>query len=467
MAGRGQHRTITAVSSAALLAAASFSWAQQAEAPPGALFTVDVSAGASVDSNEGLDDPSEGTTTRTNVGATFGLLDETEISRLAISVFTRAEWAQSPSESLDGFDLRIPSGSLAYSREGRDSLLNLNARYFYDRVDDDVLVFLDENLNPVDLTVDGGDLRRLSLDASLATGLSAPIGFDVSAFFDNRDYIDVSDPDLYDRTRLGADAGLRFALTDVMTARVTTSFSRLDEDDVGDPLTETLTYGAGLTYQIDEITTFTGDLNYTTIEETIFDVTTTPNEGWAYEFSAQRELSDGAVGLSLSQIINEASTRTQISFSRQRDLPDGSLSYSLGYSIPDEDLAESRFVGGLDYQRDLATGRFTASLNQEAIADDDGEDTLVSRLALNYTQEINSVSSVGVNFGLGRSEDIGGGDEDPTTRANLGVSYRRALTRDWDWVLGYEARLRREDGEDAATGNRVYTLIDRSFTLRP
>jgi hypothetical protein len=467
MIGRGQSRTITAVSSAALLAAGSISWAQQSDAPSGARFTVDLSAGASFDTNEGLDDPSLGDTTRSNIGATFGFLDETEVSRLAISIFSRAEWSQTPDDNDDGFDFRLPSGSLAYSRDGRDSRLDLTARYFFDRVDDDVLIFLDENLNPVDLIVDGGDLRRITLGANLSTGLSAPIGTDIGVFFDDRDYIDTTDPDLYDRTSYGGNATLRFNLTEVMTGRLTASYSRLEEDDIGDPLTENFAYGVGLDYQFDQITIFRGDVAFTTIEETIFDVTTTQNDGWAYNLGVDREMPNGTIGVSLAHIINEASTRTQISFNRSRDLPDGRLAYSVGYSVADDDDGgEDRFVGGLDYRRDLRTGNLTASFTQEAVANDDDEDTLVSRIALNYNQDINSVSSFGLNFGLGRSQDIGGGD-DSTTRANLGVTYRRELTRDWDWVVGYEARYLLEDGGDPATGNRVFTLIDRSFTLRP
>jgi hypothetical protein len=449
------------------MAAGSISWAQQADAPSGGRFTVDLSAGASYDTNEGLDDPSLGDTTRTNLGATFGFLDETEISQLAVSVFSRAEWANSPDPDIDGFDFRIPLGTLNYDREGRDSVLNLNARYFYDRVDDDVLIFLDENLNPVDLTVDGGDLRRITLGGTLSTGISAPIGFDLGGFYDYRDYIGTTDPDLYDRTSYGVDGALRFNLTEVMTGRLTASYSRDDDEDVGDPVTENFALGGGLSYQIDEITAINADISYVTIDETIFDVTSTTNEGWSYNIGVQRELSDGAIGVGLAQIINEASTRTQISFNRSRELPDGALSYTLGYSIADDEGGENRFVGGLDYRRDLPTGSFTASFSQEAVANDDDQDTLVSRIAIAYAQEINSVSSFGVDFGLGRSEDIGGGAEDPTTRANLGVNYRRALTRDWDWVLGYEARYALEDGGDPATGNRVFTLIDRSFTFRP
>jgi len=468
MMRRGQSRTITVVSTAALLAAGSFSWAQQAESPSGIRFTVDLSAGASVDSNEDLDDPSLGTTTRTNLGATFGLLDETEVSRLAVRVFSRAEWADSPDPDKDGFDFRIPSGSLTYSRQGADSRLGLTARYFFDRVDDDVLIFLDENLNPVDLIVDGGDLRRVTLGADLSLGINAPIGFDGRVFFDDRDYIGTTDPDLFDRRSYGGNAALRFTLTDVVTGRLTAAYSRRDDDDFGDPVSETFSYGGGLSYQIDQITSFNADLSYTTIDETLFDVTTTENEGWAYNVGIQRQLGNGSIGASLSQLIEESSTRTVISFQRARNLPDGSLSYSLGYSIADdEDNSENGFVGGVNYRRDLRSGSVSANATQEFRSNDDGEDTLVSRIALNYNQEINSVSSFGVSFGLGRSDEVGGSSDDTTTRANLGVTYRHALTRDWDWVVGAEARYLLEDGGDPATGNRVFTLIDRSFTFRP
>jgi hypothetical protein len=119
MMGRGQSRTITAVSIGGSPGRrVHFLGAAGRTAFGRSRFTVDLSAGASVDTNEDLDDPSRGTTTRTNLGATFGLLDETEVSRLAVSVFSRAEWANSPDPDEDGFDFRIPSGSLDYTRRG-------------------------------------------------------------------------------------------------------------------------------------------------------------------------------------------------------------------------------------------------------------------------------------------------------------------------------------------------------------
>jgi hypothetical protein len=121
---------------------------------------------------------------------------------------------------------------------------------------------------------------------------------------------------------------------------------------------------------------------------------------------------------------------------------------------------ENGFVGRARLPPRPAERQPRRELHAGAVSDDDGEDTLVSRIALDYNQEINSVSSFGVNFGLGRSEDLGTLSDDTTTRANLGVTYRRALTRDWDWVLGYEARYlargrrRSRDGQQGLHAHR-------------
>jgi hypothetical protein len=440
--------------------------AQEAQVvEPDFRFTVDLNAGLSVDDNEGLDDPSEGTTTRANVGAAFGLINETEVSRLALSVLSEIRYGTGPGSD-DGLEFRIPLGTLGYTREGRDSFLDVNGRYFYDRVDDDVLVFLDEDLNPVDLIVDGGDLRRWTFDGRIGFGAQAPIGVEAGFFYDNRDYIDVADPDLYDRTRYGVDGVLSFGLTDTLRARLTASYDILDEDDALQTETETTNLGFGATYEIDEITVFSGDVSYTNIDETFFNSISEVTEGWVYNFSLQRELSNGTVGAGLQRTLTEAVERTQLTFDRARDLRAGALSYTLGVSVADGG-GEVRFVGGVTYEQDLPSGSLSLSANQSTVTSDDEEDTLVTRVALLYNHEINSVSSVGVNFGLGRSEDIGGGASDADVRANLGVTYRRALTREWDWLVGYEARYSIEDGGDGANGNKVYTRIDRSFSIRP
>jgi hypothetical protein len=439
---------------------------EQPVAPdPGLRFTVDLNAGFTFDTNEDLTNPSEGDSTRTNVGLAFGLESETEVSTLALSILTEARYDTGPGPD-DGFEFRIPLGTLSYEREGFDSFANLNGRYFYDNVDDDVLIFLDENLNPVDLIVDGGDLRRWTFDGRVGFGAAAPIGAEAGFFYDNRDYIDTTDPDLYDRDEYGVDGILSFQITPTLRGRFTGSFSSLDEDDVTQTVTDTTNLGFGANYEIDAATVFSGDIAYTNIEETFFDSITDTTEGWVFDFSLQREVTNGTVGGALTRTLTEAAERTQLTFDRAMELPAGELDYTLGVSVSDSG-GEARFVGDLTYSQELPTGGFSVTASQDTVTSDDEEDTLVTRIAVLYNHDINSVSSIDVNFGLGRSEDIGGGASDPDVRANAGIAYRRALTREWDWLLGYEAQYSVENGGDAATGNKVYTLIDRRFSIRP
>jgi hypothetical protein len=437
-----------------------------ADAPePGLRLTVDVNAGFRFDTNEDLTNPSEGDSTRTNLGADFGLISETEVSRLALSVLTELRYDTGP-ETDDGLEFRIPLATLGYEREGFDSFANLNGRYFYDNVDDDVLIFLDENLNPVDLIVDGGDLRRWTFDGRVGFGAAAPIGAEAGFFFDSRDYIDTTDPDLYDRDEYGVDGVLSFQILPTLRGRLIGSYSSLDEDDETQTVTDTTDLGFGATYEIDAATVFSGDVAYSSIEETFFDSITDTTEGWIFDFSLQREITNGTVGGALTRTLSEAVQRTELTFDRSMELPAGGLDYTLGVSVADNG-GETRFVGSITYEQELPTGSLSVTANQNTVTSDDEEDTLVTQVLVLYNRDINSISSIGVNFGLGRSEDIGGGASDPDIRANAGISYRRALTREWDWVVGYERQYSSENGEDAATGNQVYTLIDRSFSIRP
>jgi hypothetical protein len=436
------------------------------EAPePGLRFTIDVNAGFTFDTNEDLTNPSEGDSTRTNIGADFGLVSETDVSRLALALLAEARYGTGPGPD-DGLEFRIPLATLGYERDGFDSFANLNGRYFYDNVDDDVLIFLDEDLNPVDLIVDGGDLRRWTFDGRVGFGAAAPIGAEAGFFFDSREYIDTTDPDLYNRAEWGVDGNVNFQITPTFRGRFIAAYSTLDEDDVGDTLTDTTDLGFGGTYDIDAATVFDGNIAYTNIEQTTFDSFTTTTEGWIFDFSLQREVTNGTIGGALERTLTEAAERTQLTFDRAMELPAGELDYTLGASFS-ETGGETRFIGSITYEQELPTGSFSVSANQNTVTSDDEEDTLVTQVLVLYNHDINSVSSVGVNFGLGRSENIGGGASDPNIRGNAGISYRRALTQDWDWVLGYERQYSSEDGGDAATGNQVYTLIDRSFSIRP
>jgi hypothetical protein len=464
--GRGQSKKriiITMTSTAALLAAASYSYAQQGD-EPGLRLTLGVGAGVSIDDNASLAANPGGSTTTADTTLRFGLTSETRTSRLAVSVPLRFEYRNDPGSNGE-FELLVPNASISYSQQAANSAVSATASYAVRRLDDSVLTFVDIFFNPVDLIVDGGELRQFRANGTLSFGIEGPIGFDASAFIDDRNYTDTLDPDLYDRTRYGATGSLRLQFTDVLTGRVTASVEQFEADDFGSTEETELTLGTSATYDVDQVTAVTAGVSYTTIDRTRFGVTNTVEEGWGFSLGAVRDLPNGSISGSVARTVNTTGNRTAIRVGRAMELPRGALSYAVGYSLGED--GEDAIVADVAWRHDLPTGRITASLVQETTVDDDDQDTLVTRVALGYSQEVNSVSGFDVSFGLGRTDNLGSGPDDLTTRANLGVTYRREIARDVDWSVGYEARYLKEDGGDARNSNRVFTRIDRSFSIRP
>ncbi len=430
-------------------------------------MTLDVGFGALVNDNAGLNDPSLGTTTEATTSLGFGLISETRVSQLSFGLDTALIYKNEP--GADGeFDLRAPNSRLSYKRTGANSLFEVTARYVDENLDDRILTFEDENFQPVDLIVDGGTLRRLNGSAVLDFGLDAPFGLRTQLTYDRRDYIDTVDPDLFDRTNVGVSTVARLRFSDVMTGTVSASLSRFEADSPPptEPTTERTrsSVGVGLIYEISPRTTLSGNLSLERVETTDFAILTRKTEGLGFSFAAVTEMQNGTLGGEISRTVNSDGERTQISFDRAMELPRGSLSFGLGYSFNDE--GDDAVLANLAFTRDLPDGSISANLSQQTRSFDEDEPKLFTRLGVTYNREINSVSDLTVDFGLGRTEDLSGVGDD-STRANLSVSYSRELTREWDWTLGYRRQYFRENADPARNSNVFFTRIDRSFSLRP
>lgn len=460
MRGGRQARGGTGLAAALLMSA----FPVMAQEEPPLRFTVTLGGGLSVEDNADLVADPAGTTAIADTRLRFAFESATRSSRLSLSVPLSLE-ARREGNGATETQILVPDATVTYTRDGANSTFTASGSYSVRRLDGDVLTFVDEDLNPVDLILDGGELRRVVARTGLSAGLDGPLGANASLFIDNRDYIDTTDPELYDRIRYGMDAGLRLRFSDVLTGRVTGSLERFDADDIPQTEESTVSLGAGADYEVSPVTTVSASVSFTTVERTEFGISETIEEGWGFTLGATRALPTGAIRGSLSRTVNSAGVRTVLSFGQTLDLPRGALSYSLGYSVPED--GEESIVGDLAYRQDLPTGAITASISQSATANDEDEDTLVTRVALGLSRDINSVSGLNVTFGLGRSESLAPGGSDLTTRADLGVSYRRALTEEWDWSLGYQARYSKEDGGDARNSNRLFTRIDRRFSIRP
>lgn len=462
MKRRGQTYNKTLILSAALAAAAGVSIAQ--DDPGGLRFVYDVGLGVSVTDNEGLTDPGEGVTTRLTTDLTFGIESQTRTSSLDARITFDGEYLNDPVTG-DEFDIGSPVGSIRYTREAANSRFSFGATYSRDRLNE-LLTFLDEDFNPVDLIFDRGSIQRLTANADLAFGIEGPVGLTFGARYDDRDYIDTTDPDLFDRRTLTLSAGLRLQFSDVATGRLSVRATRYEDDDTLPTERDTYTLGAGVDYLVDPLTRISVDLNFTQIEESLagFELPTVDAVGFGV--SAVRTLPNGTLDASLSRNVGtDGTTRDSVSIGRDMDLPRGALSFGIGYST--SDTGEDAVIADLALRRDLPDGSLSATLSRSVTQNDDDEETLITRLSLGYSREINSASGVSVSFGLGQSENlttVGGGT---TTRANVDLVYTRDFVADLDWSVGYRARYLDEPGSSSRVSNTVFTRIDRRFSIRP
>lgn len=457
---RGPSRkTITAFATV-LTSVPLFAVAQDGQ--PGLDLTFDVGVTASVSDNAGLEDPAEDPTFRTGVRLGFGLASETRVQELRIGANTRLDYVDGPGESGD-IEIASPAFTLSYSRFVPNSRLDFATSYRRDSVDDRTLTVDVPGFNPIDLIVSGGTLEDTRASVGFATGIEAPFGYNLGVSITDRDYTDTTDPDLYDRRTITGTAGTRFRFSPVAEGRITASYSLYEAENAVETERRTTRIGVGGTLQASPILSIDGSISYNLIEIEEIGAPDDETEGVGATVSVARDMPNGSIVGSVSHRIESAAERTEFSIRRAMDLPRGALTYGIGYTTADE--GDGSILLNVSAVRDLRDGSLRASLSQRTVSDDEDNDLRLTTVDIDYRYEINSVSSLGVGLGLGRTDALGASGEDKT-RADLSVTYRRQVTRDWDWSLGYRARYIDEPAR-TATSNTVFTGFDRSFSIRP
>lgn len=459
----GQSRKTITILTAALMAAGPVGTMAQDAAGPGIDLRLNVGTRLSVNDNKGLNDPSAGTTTEATTTLGFGLRSETRSEILALGVSTALSYADTPGASSE-FDLREPLLSGSYTRLGANSSLTLSGSYQKVQLDEEIFLLVDEDLNPVDIIVSAGDLERTDLGAVLKTGIDGPLELEAGLRYQERDYSGTVNPSLYDRTTLTANVGARLVFSPVLSGAVSASQSEFEaQDAVGTERTSRrLRFSA--TYALSPVVDVTASAGFNDFETRQMGAVTDSRDGATWSLGATRTFDDGSLSGSVARVVSSASDRTEINLRRSMELPRGNLAFGLGYSLADQ--GDDVILASVDASRDLPTGQLTARLSQSARASDDNEDILVTRLNLRYRQQVNQNSSWTAGFGLARTEQVGPGAGGDSTRANLDLSYNRALTSEWDWSIGYRARFLDNSG-GTANSNEIFTGIDRSFSIRP
>lgn len=412
-----------------------------------------------------LNSQNDGQTFLSRTSLSFGLASETQSSRLAFDVGASLKYVLSTSSTFPIREgLADPFASLLYETENRNSRLDFFARYSQSDVGD-----LSEVIDPTgtDLILDTGQVERYVLTFGYETGLSAPIGFEFDAGYFQRNYFDTTDPELNDTETITLDAALRFSITQTLDARLLLGYRQENEQGVPSIDRKIYSAGFGLDYDISE----TQELGFRLTSDRIdtdreFSDTTIEDreEGYSAGIDYEQELSNGRFAVALSSDIESTGRRSTLTFDRDYEFARGGLELRLGATenarVGAQPLARIRL------RRDLPTGAVVLTYDDIQRTDIDDFEYRDRVLTLRVDQDISETSSWGLLAGYAdtKSLDDLGSDRQ---RSQFQVDYRRALTRDWDILAGYEYEDATTNNASRRTENTLFFTLVRDFEARP
>ncbi len=458
--GWGRNTTIVGTIGATVLLGAVSSYAQSLT---GAQVTFDFSSEIEIDDNEALDSTSLGTTTTFDNALGVSILSETQTSSIEFTGRTVLRYENDPTS---GSDTRFDDNAVgvAYQTEGASSQFRTSFDYQEVQVDDEFLADTDGDLISDELVIDSGERRRSQFAIGLTNGVGGPFQTDVSLRAVDVNFVDTMDANLFDFRRYTADARARAQFSPVVTGIARLSFEDFEGEDTDQTERRTYEASVGAELAVDPVSLVTVEVGYTSIDE---DTTAGPDDinGFTGALRYARDLANGTAGARLTRDITQESERTELVFDRSIELPAGQLSFEVGAS--DSSTGPVSAVGSIRYSQELPSAVISIAATRTATTTDDSDEILTTRLNASYVREISPVMAFDVAVGLAQTEDIGSGTADETTRADIELAIRRALTDDWDLRAGYRGRYSDSTANPDARSNAVFATVSRTFALRP
>lgn len=363
-----------------------------------------------------------------------------------------------------GLALRDPAANLSYTRTGADSRLSLALAYQQSPVD------LSE---PQDdgIVVTTGTVTSQNARLNFATGLTAPLGFDLAASVSARDYSDTTDPAAYDSTSTSLTLAAHLRLPDAgREISLTASQTASDYDD----LLQTSRMGSNLSLGLSQTLrpglTLQATLGQATASSSLGalgGLVTSQSEGLTGSIGLQATLANGTAGVSLASARDAVGPRETLTLTRSLDLPGGALAAELG--LTSRAGQQGQIVGRLTYGIDRPTDSFDISLSRGVTLNTSNQDVANTVLGLDYQHQITEGSSLGLSLDLTDtgSGSGGSGGSAGSLRQTVTASYTQNLAADWRLTAGYTFRSLDTATTARATANSVYLTLSRKFTLRP
>jgi hypothetical protein len=217
-----------------------------------------------VSRNSELSVPATGNEFTHETRLSFGLSSVREIDWLELSVSGAAIVEDGPGDDGAQLDFGRGEGELAYHREVSASVLDVGGYYRNDDIDSS------DSLADADVT---GTRTDFGANLSVETGRTSSVGLAFSAAYDETDFQDSTDPDLFDTTETRADAAVILHASETVTGRLGLRYVLHEEDDPESSRTETTTTYAGLDYAISERLDLEAEIGYAEEEDEEFGLT--------------------------------------------------------------------------------------------------------------------------------------------------------------------------------------------------
>ena len=372
-------------------------------------------------------------------------------------------YADLPGRTTSG--LEDPTLRLNFVADSANSRLTFNA--LYRDVDRDFLnpFQVEQEEQQFGLLVgDGGQLRNTVAGLKYEIGLNDPLSFVFSLNHNDKQYANVVNPQIFDNRNDGVNATMIMRVSPVTTVRLNAGVKHYTADDVAQTDRTTTDYSVGLSQDINPALLLDAQIGITDVNTDTISGTANKS-GTTGSLTLTQTLPNGSVFGTISNTVNQNGTRTNLTFGRDLLLSNGSIKATLGMTRGN--TGSKALIGSLVYNRQLANGNISLTVNRSASTNNSNQDILDTRFALGYGHNINTVSSVNFTLDWGRTQSAGSVGVTDVDLTNFNASYTRALTSDWNMTGGLTLRQRTETGKADAESTAVFLTLGRNFSYRP
>ncbi|MCF2906686.1 hypothetical protein L0666_16955 [Octadecabacter sp. CECT 8868] len=438
----GKHNAIGALAVGAVFAL--YASASSAQDAAGLEATLTFSQGLTYSDTDGV-------LGRTNLG--FALQSSTRTQDFEFTLGGAIE------ESFDdgiSAEIQNPRVALSYGIQSRQTAITTNLSYRQSDADS----FVEDDDAPGVLVLDDGTREDFGGGVGLTFGREARFGGTVNLRYRETDYTDTTSASLVDLQTYTGSVNLRFEIDQRITATLGYSLSDADRVTGRDVVTENLSAGAQLAITPALDAALSVGLSRVSVTN---GGTETVEDGLSYGINITQDRPNGSLRYSLESDVTESGRRTTATVGTSFETRRGEWRADVGLTEGESDRVRPLLT--LNYGEELRDGRYSVSFNQRFATDTDGDETLNSRLRLNWRRDLNNTSRISSNLTY-QITDVLGANED-TSRLELGVGFSHDLTEDWALTTRLTHSFVDEDGSASTRENEIFVGLETSVGWRP